>query len=136
MFYPSFCSYHLVDQSLEKVKQSIAYIIVKDEYPIPFLFLFKENLLTELNIEGSSYDLHAADNSSGRNRFLRGQDKYIIFELEENGRLNVDKISRRLFSRGIEIRSSRPANGKSCRYELIFNPMTEEGLHCPQYSRM
>lgn len=56
-----------------------------------------DNLLTELNIEGSSYDLHAADNSSGRNRFLRGQDKYIIFELEENGRLNVDKISRRFF---------------------------------------
>jgi len=24
MFYPSFCSYHLVDQSLEKVKQSIS----------------------------------------------------------------------------------------------------------------
>jgi hypothetical protein len=57
-----------------------------------------DNLLTELNIEGSSYHLHAAGNTSGRNSFLRGgQDDDIVFELEPNGRLNVDKITRRFF---------------------------------------
>lgn len=59
-----------------------------------------DNLLNELNISGSSDDLHAADDcgrGSTSNEFLVGKDENIILALQQNGCLYVAKYLREYY---------------------------------------